>query len=183
MTQPANLRLVTEGTADSVIADQINTPGSATQTSLSATFATLQRGMLTIVIGDSIDIGSDDATYKSNSGSWFSRSCVYSGSKMRFLRNAGVAGNTTAQALARFDTDVTAHSPAVSCKVNFSGASASFSPIKDWTEALTGVLFYMEAVVPSGTTTLQIQITANTAAGSFQFAQVGIVNLTTLGLA
>lgn len=415
MTTPAEKRTsypmskIDELLAAKATIEDLSNPATPAGASLSATFVTPQRGMLTVVIGDSIDIGSDDATYLANSGSWFSRACVASGQKMRFLRNAGVAGNTTAQCLARFDADVTAHDPAVAVigggvtndqgngvstattranivamvaaarvagirpvlrncppvdtagtgafnttalrraavdahnawlalyaasegiplidihrplvdpatggyksgytsdsvhptaaataivasdvashlpamfigepylprsiadganiltngvftgdsnadgvannwtgvggglsaksliagtgdvvgnwqqgtcsgslgyfeqvkstgyavgdriafmgrvtkdagvavavKVNFQSASASFFPIKDWTEAITNGMFYMEAVVPTGTTGLQVQITANTAAGSFQFAQLAVVNLTTLGIA
>lgn len=68
----------------------------------------------TIVLGDSVDEGARGASPVPNDDagqSWFSEACIRSGQRMRFYRNAGVAGETTTQMLARVNSDVIAYSP------------------------------------------------------------------------
>jgi lysophospholipase L1-like esterase len=66
---------------------------------------------LTIGIGDSVMLGNDDQVNNTQNQSWFAELCRQSGQKMRYYRNAGVAGNTSTQMLARIATDVTAYAP------------------------------------------------------------------------
>lgn len=67
------------------------------------------KGSRTIVIGSSIEIGSDTATQLR--GSWFSRACAYSRQRMQFVRNAGRSGDNTTQMLSRLAADVIAYAP------------------------------------------------------------------------
>lgn len=65
-----------------------------------------------MILGDSIALGEDDFADPSNPpSSWFNRLCQASGQRMRFYANAGVRANTTAQMLARVQTDVVALAP------------------------------------------------------------------------
>ena len=71
-------------------------------------------GLGTIILGDSIALGADVADLASTSkGSWWSTLAALSGQRMRSVRNAGIAGNTTTQMVARIDADVFAYSPQV----------------------------------------------------------------------
>ena len=85
----------------------------ATRTALSSRYAPFAhtRGNRTIILGDSIAAGADDQTNKAWGSSWFTRLCAASGQRMQFVRNAGVAGNTSTQMLARIATDVVAYAP------------------------------------------------------------------------
>jgi len=73
----------------------------------------------TIAIGDSICVGGGT----SNNGlqqfgsSYVNVLCWTSGGRLRLIRNAGIAGQTSAQILARIDSDVIAYSPEV-CILN-----------------------------------------------------------------
>lgn len=80
--------------------------------SLSSTYEAIPAGALTIPLGDSIDAGNDIAGYYS-AGSIYGDTCLRSNQQMRWLRNAGVPGNTTTQALARIQTDVIDYAPGV----------------------------------------------------------------------
>jgi len=76
------------------------------------TKASTDAGNRTAILGDSIAIGEDDFANPSfPPSSWFNRLCQASGQRMRFYVQAGVRGNTTAQMLARVQTDVIAYSP------------------------------------------------------------------------
>lgn len=73
-----------------------------------------QQGNRTVFLGDSITLRSSDlANGYLGKDAWPTWACLLSGSKIRYAYNAGVAGNTTAQMLARVDTDVIAENPAV----------------------------------------------------------------------
>lgn len=87
-------------------------PLSAQAATLAATYGKLGRGALTIPLGDSIDLGNDiDGSY--SSGSIYNELTIRSSQAMKWLRNAGIAGNTTTQALARIQSDVIAYNPGV----------------------------------------------------------------------
>lgn len=73
--------------------------------------AQLRTGNRAIIIGDSIASGNDTQVSYQNSGSWFSDACAKSGQRLRYLRNAGVGGDTSTEMLARFAADVTAYHP------------------------------------------------------------------------
>jgi lysophospholipase L1-like esterase len=65
-------------------------------------------------LGDSITIAGDvpePGQYVMRADSIFQTLTCLSGGAISFVRNAGVGGNTTAQMLARFDTDVTPYAP------------------------------------------------------------------------
>jgi lysophospholipase L1-like esterase len=68
------------------------------------------QGLRSIIVGDSIAKGSDGLT-NGHSGSWFSYVAGLSFGAIRMVRNAGVAGNTSAQMLARYAADVLVHRP------------------------------------------------------------------------
>lgn len=71
-----------------------------------------RRGNRTIGMGDSIMIGSD-GVFRDFVGSWFSHLSEATGQRLRRVRNAGVAGQSTASMLARFAADVVAFNPDV----------------------------------------------------------------------
>ena len=62
-----------------------------------------------VSLGDSITIGMNSATGAADS--WPTYAGAISKQKLRLIRNSGVGGNTTAQMLARFTADVSAHAP------------------------------------------------------------------------
>jgi acyl-CoA thioesterase-1 len=63
--------------------------------------------------GDSITLGGDDRTNHLFGTGWPTFAALLSGQRINLVSNAGVSGNTSAQALARFATDVAPYSPAV----------------------------------------------------------------------
>ena len=65
-----------------------------------------------VVIGDSITAWNfTDPNQNVHSDSWATNMTFALGGKLRLLRNGGIGGNTTAQMLARFDSDVMAYLP------------------------------------------------------------------------
>jgi lysophospholipase L1-like esterase len=70
----------------------------------------VHQGLRTIGMGDSIMKGSDGST-SGHAGSWLSILAGLSFGAIKMVRNSGVPGNTTAQMLARYQTDVLAYRP------------------------------------------------------------------------
>lgn len=69
-------------------------------------------GQNLVVIGDSITAWNwSDYSNNVHSDSWATHLALGSGGKLHLIRNAGIGGNTTAQMLARFDSDVMAYLP------------------------------------------------------------------------
>lgn len=103
---------------------------------LSGTYAQFP-GNDTVFLGDSITLASDlpDGTGGSGprrGGGWPAWASMLSGQRLRYVRNAGVFGNTSAQMLARFDTDVTPYAPKVvtlMCGTNDTGQSVPLATI------------------------------------------------------
>jgi len=95
-----------------------------------STYAPLLRarpGNRAVFLGDSITAGGDDEPNLYRGVSWPTYASVLSGQRIQYVHNAGVPGNTTAQMLARFDTDVTPYAPnvvTVLCGVNDLAATA-----------------------------------------------------------
>lgn len=72
----------------------------------------LRPGNLTVFLGDSETAGADDvALFAARGSSWPVYASIMSGQRLQYVRNAGIGGNTTANMLARFDTDVTPYAP------------------------------------------------------------------------
>ncbi len=87
------------------------TGGGSLQNTLSiglAEAAFLRRGHKAMVFGDGFAGNSATWAVPSN---WFAQAAVQSRSAIQYLGNAGVAGDTTANMLARLNTDVLAKSP------------------------------------------------------------------------
>lgn len=83
-------------------------------TTAAATYAPVAAsggGNLSVFLGDSVTAGSDMAASEYRSVSWPTFASIISGQRIQYVRNVGIAGNTTAQMLARFDTDVTPYAP------------------------------------------------------------------------
>lgn len=83
-------------------------------------------GNLFVFLGDSLTAGSDDVAGNSRGEAWPVYASIISKQKIRYVRNAGVAGNTTLQMLNRFDTDVTPYNPTVvtlACGTNDTGVT------------------------------------------------------------
>jgi lysophospholipase L1-like esterase len=81
-----------------------------------ATYAQLTsmgRGLGTrwVPLGDSTTYGSDNVTSPARGASFPTFAGLASSERLHLIRNAGIVGNTTAQMLARFDTDVTPYTP------------------------------------------------------------------------
>lgn len=66
-----------------------------------------------VALGDSITIGTTLPTGRGVSDAWPTYACVATRQRLWHKFNAGVGGNTTAMMIARFATDVTAHSPKI----------------------------------------------------------------------
>ena len=64
-----------------------------------------------VVIGDSITASNSDNTANLHADSWATHLVLNSGGKLRMVRNSGIGGQTSAQMLARFATDVVAYLP------------------------------------------------------------------------
>lgn len=100
----------------------------------------LLRGTGVAAIGDSITIADgDNATNNFGARSWFTRACMASGQQLRFVRNAGISGNTTTQMLARLTTDVIAHRPDrcfVLGGINDIGAGTALSTVRSNLQAI-----------------------------------------------
>jgi lysophospholipase L1-like esterase len=64
-----------------------------------------------VFLGDSITLGSDSGPNVNRGDAWPVYAALASRWRVGYVKNAGVAGNTTAQMLARFDTDVTPYTP------------------------------------------------------------------------
>jgi len=87
----------------SIVTPGIDSPG------LLPTVAAAIRGSRAVAIGDSITaMGSTAALLNAN---YFNLACLLAGGRLRAARNSGVAGNTTAQMLARIQSDVIAFAP------------------------------------------------------------------------
>lgn len=101
------------GASDAGVAALVGS-GPLTSAALSSTYDTVggSRRSRTIILGDSIALGSDPAgAIPTTLGSWASTLSMVSGQRLRLIRNAGVAGNTTTQMLARIAADVIAYAP------------------------------------------------------------------------
>jgi lysophospholipase L1-like esterase len=99
---------------DTVVAPLVTNSGSTTATALRAAFgAQLSvRPLPAVALGHSNVVRDATAGPQRTPGSWFAQVCALSGQGIRFLRNLGVAGQTSAQILARVP-DVIALKPAV----------------------------------------------------------------------
>lgn len=100
---------------------KIGTDGATRYNSLSQvgtnTYGPILRmalGNKCVFLGNSITLGADSGTINQNWGDgWTTYASLMSGGRIRKVRNAGVSGDTSAQMLARFDTDVTPYAPNV----------------------------------------------------------------------
>jgi lysophospholipase L1-like esterase len=109
----AQAQLVTKATADVDVKAQIE---GATQTraTLNAGFTPRTAGgIYLITLGDSLDLGSDSTITPARGSSWPTYASLALNNGFYLVRNAGIGGDTTAQMLARFDTDVAAYSPTI----------------------------------------------------------------------
>lgn len=103
------LDLSAPASRDARIVSKVGDREPPTGSALTPTYAR-RHGNRTIGLGDSIMRGSDGLT-SGFGGSWFSMLSEVSGQRLRRVRNSGIAGNTTAQMLARIDSDVTTYAP------------------------------------------------------------------------
>ena len=70
-------------------------------------------GNVAVVLGNSVDVLQESPSANSRNSSWFNYCSILSMQQFCYGYNAGIAGNTTAQMLARFDTDVTPYAPKI----------------------------------------------------------------------
>lgn len=102
-------------------------------------------GNLFVSLGDSITAGGDDMTYQAFATSWPNLASVISKQQLQLGYNAGIPGNTTAQMLARFDTDVTPHLPTVVsllCGTNDVGVT----PFDTWATSVRAIVAKIRAI-------------------------------------
>lgn len=99
--------------------------------------AFLTRGPRLVGIGDSITLANDDATFGGHNDSFLNYAQYALGSKVFVAYNAGIGGNTTAQMVARFATDVAAHSPQI---VNIMGGTNDTAPLTQTLPNLTAMI-------------------------------------------
>lgn len=110
-------------------------PAPANATSQAGNYA----GPLTAIIGDSVaaDSTARDASYYPydvGDGDWFAKASILTGAAMRYFLNAGAAGNTTAQMLARIDAqviDLGAATCIISPGQNDKGNAITFATARD----------------------------------------------------
>ena len=132
-----------------------------------------------VALGDSITLGSESyATGEWHRGSWARLAAGMSGQRFRLVRNAGIAGNTSAQMLARFDADVTPYTPSVvlvmagtndvSMAVSAGGATPDATVIATYRANLTAIAAKCHAIgatpifltIPPSDTTNRLALTA-----------------------
>ena len=70
-------------------------------------------GNVAVVLGNSVDVLQESPSANSRNSSWFNYCSILSMQQFCYGYNAGIAGNTTAQMLARFDTDVAPYAPKI----------------------------------------------------------------------
>lgn len=132
-------------------AGDVTNPASAAAIALSATFAPIKSarpGNLCVFLGDSVTAGSDDTAGNAHGEAWPVYAAIISKQRIRYVRNAGVPGNTTAQMLARFDTDVTPYAPTVvtlMCGTNDTGVT-SFATWQGQVQAIVAKIRGINAV-------------------------------------
>jgi lysophospholipase L1-like esterase len=91
----------------------LSTTQIAADSALTNTYGNVKSGGNAIVyLGDSITLGATDYSANSLGASFPLYAQLFSKGRCLMVRNAGIAGNTTTQMLARFDTDVTPYAPA-----------------------------------------------------------------------
>ena len=162
------------GGLDANVAAQVNTTGSATDGALKGIYtrASQIRGNGFMAFGDSISTayltGAGGAGY---GAAWGAMTCVLSNQRLNYLGNAGVAGNTTTQMLARIQTDVLALNPQVvtvlggtndlTGSVAFATWSGNIKTIAKTLRA-AGIRVILCTIPPRGNTTyLATQVTWN----------------------
>ncbi|WP_199614421.1 GDSL-type esterase/lipase family protein [Paenibacillus alkalitolerans] len=67
--------------------------------------------------------------------------------------------------------------------VAFTGGTPGLTPLKDWEVKVDNGRFYHEVTVPSGTTAIVTRFSVGNGTGSAYWGQVGLYNLTKMGLA
>lgn len=99
------------GGSDKGTSDYIKTAGTETNTALRAAFVQERLGNRTVYLGDSVTQGAtqNSTNYTDSSFPMFAQ--MLSQGRVLNVRNAGIGGNKSADALARFDTDVTPYAP------------------------------------------------------------------------
>lgn len=132
----------TRGAFNTATSTEVSTAGKAARNALDTVYGqhkTARPGGRGVALGDSITQASDQDSNKTQGASWPNYLTMFSGGRATVI-NAGIAGNTTAQMLARFDTDVTPHKPsfvALLGGTNDIGQSRSFA---DWSADVRSIV-------------------------------------------
>lgn len=105
-----------QGTAptDAGVAALVASQSSQTRAALNGRYAPLvstRPGNRWVALGDSITAAQTDNTNNAWGSSWPLYAMLKSQGRLRLVRNAAVGGNTSANMLARFDSDVTPYAP------------------------------------------------------------------------
>lgn len=138
----------TRGAFNTATSTEVSTAGKAARNALDTVYGqhkTARPGGRGVALGDSITQASDQDSTKTQGASWPNYLTMFSGGRATVV-NAGIAGNTTAQMLARFDTDVTPHKPAFVALLggtNDVGQGRSFA---DWSADVRAIVAKTRAI-------------------------------------
>ena len=140
------------GRTDAVTLQETDLPARLAPEALAATAASkapiagARPGSRIVTLGDSITQGADDYATKAQGISWPHYMGLFSGQRASVVQNAGIAGNNTAQMLARFDTDVTPYNPTavvLLAGTNDVGQGRSFA---DWSADVVAIVAKIRAI-------------------------------------
>lgn len=117
-------------------------------------------GLGTAAVADSTDFGVEQSQLRGNRSVWLGDSImvssetvadqraisiptyatILSSQRLNYVRNAGVAGDTADEMLARFDTDVGAYSPSIVVILAGTNDTTLSTPIADYATAIEGLV-------------------------------------------
>jgi lysophospholipase L1-like esterase len=116
---------------------------------LTGTFSTVggsRPGNRFVFLGDSTTVGSDDPVNQARGDSWPVYASILSGQKIRYVRNAGLFGDTTTQMLARFDTAVTPYAPNVVTIMGGTNDTGTGVPLATFQSNITAMVAKTRAI-------------------------------------
>jgi len=162
---PAGLPATGAADDDAALATYLTTPGTVANTALNTTARGIIAGAtapfdkllpsLTIGFGDSItEAGSNPNTSGQGERSYFAQAAVLSNQRIKYYRNAGIAGNTVEQMWNRIETDVIAYRPD---RVIFMGGTNNMG-LTDQTGTQATVRLILDRLLEAGIWTAVVSI-------------------------
>lgn len=95
----------------------------------------------------------------------------------------GYAAGDRVQFSGRFSFAKSDTTSSISTKITFNGINKSFTPMTSYTKPTTNGIFCWDWVVPVGTTSISVQLFTSAGLNVCSFAQLALLNLTTMGIA